>query len=73
MVTALIESLEILRQRHPDWAEMIEYRFFEGLSQKETAEILGVSDRQIRRWFQRCRVLLVDEINLILRERGDDG
>lgn len=65
-VEALAQALEQLRVLHPDWAELIEHMFFEGLSQEEAAEMLEIDPRTARRWFDRARVLLEQEVNEIL-------
>jgi RNA polymerase sigma factor (TIGR02999 family) len=44
-------ALEELEKTDPDRAEVVKLRFFVGLTEREAAEILGVSERTIeRRW-----------------------
>ncbi len=48
---SLTDALEKLATAFPDQAEVVEMRFFAGLTQKEIAEVLGVSLRTVeRRW-----------------------
>lgn len=44
----LTEALERLRAEHPRSAEVVTFKLFGGLSQKETADRLGVSERTVR-------------------------
>lgn len=55
-------ALESLRTDHPRLAEIIECRFFAGYTQEETADILGLSDRTIRREWLKAKALLVDRL-----------
>ena len=57
---ALDETLERLSELNPRLAELVELRFFAGVSLKEAAEALGVSERTaksdwaiVRRWLWR--------------------
>jgi len=48
---ALHEALETLSARDPQLAEVVELRFFGGLTVVEIAELQGLTDRQVeRRW-----------------------
>lgn len=59
-VLALDEALTRLARTHPRKAELVQLRFFGGLSTDEVAEILGVSRRTVEReWrFVRARLYL---------------
>ncbi|MCG8466754.1 MAG: ECF-type sigma factor [Gemmatimonadetes bacterium] len=51
-VLALDEALDRLAAANPRGAKVVEQRFFAGLSVEETAALLGVSERTIKRdWF----------------------
>ena len=59
-VLALDEALARLREQHPRRADLVQLRFYGGLSTTEAAEILGVSRRTVEReWrFVRARLHL---------------
>ncbi|HEX9953088.1 MAG TPA: ECF-type sigma factor [Rubricoccaceae bacterium] len=48
-VLALDGALDRLAVVHPDAARVVELRYFAGLSLDETAEVLGVSEKTVRR------------------------
>lgn len=52
---ALDEALDQLEERQ---RAVVEYRFFGGLTEEETAEVLGVSDRTVRRDWIKARAWL---------------
>jgi RNA polymerase sigma factor (TIGR02999 family) len=52
------EALETLAQADPRLATIVELRYFGGLSEEEVAEVLGVSDRTVRRDWQKAKLLL---------------
>jgi RNA polymerase sigma factor (TIGR02999 family) len=59
-IIALHEALESLARAHPRQAEVVNLRFFSGLSVPEVAEMLGVSDTTVegdwrfaRAWLRR--------------------
>lgn len=58
-VIAVHEALEVLSQIHPRQAQLMELRYFGGLTQEDAAEVLGISvatairDAQVaRRWLR---------------------
>lgn len=55
---ALDEALERLENRHPRMAQIVEYRYFGGMSVPETAEVLEVSVRTVERDWTRARAYL---------------
>jgi len=57
---AVDEALAALEQHQPRLAELVELRFFAGFSVEECAELLGVSERTVKRDWQRARGLLAD-------------
>ena len=74
LVVALVEALERLANSRPQWAEVVQHRYYGGLTIDETALMMGVGEKTIRRWWDRARVLLHDDIIQILRdERRNDG
>jgi DNA-directed RNA polymerase specialized sigma24 family protein len=46
----------------PELARLVDCRYFAGLTEAEAAQVLGVSDRTIRRWWIRARAWLHREI-----------
>jgi len=59
---AIDRALRRLEQAHPQLAEVIELRFFGGLSVTETGEALGVSARTVKRRWNQARDLLREEL-----------
>ena len=51
-------ALEALATRDARMAEVVELRYFGGLSEPETAEALGVTDRTVRRDWEKARLWL---------------
>ena len=58
-VDELIERLRAVRPRH---AEVVEYRFFVGMTGEETAELLGISPRQVDKDWDVARAWLKAEL-----------
>ena len=58
----LDEALEKLAAEHPDKAELVKLRFYTGLSIEETAAVLGVSEKTVKRRWTHVRALLFHEI-----------
>jgi RNA polymerase sigma factor (sigma-70 family) len=58
---ALVEFFEVLARveaQDPDFAEIIRLRIFDEHSERETAELLGISRRELRKqWVIGCRLL----------------
>lgn len=52
------EALEVLEKAEPRLAQVAEMRFFGGLSEPEIAEVLGLSERTVRRDWEKARLLL---------------
>jgi RNA polymerase sigma-70 factor, ECF subfamily len=67
-IEALRIALERLRERHPDWAGLIEHHYLSGYSWEEAARVMGISERTARREGERARLLLHREILKILNE-----
>jgi DNA-directed RNA polymerase specialized sigma24 family protein len=61
-VVALLDVLAELRQTHPQWVEALEHRFYGGLTLEETARMMAVDERTIRRWWDRARLVLAQRI-----------
>jgi RNA polymerase sigma factor (TIGR02999 family) len=52
------EALDSLARRDPRMAQVVELRYFGGLTEPEIAEVLGVTDRTVRRDWEKARLLL---------------
>jgi RNA polymerase sigma factor (TIGR02999 family) len=55
---ALDEALDSLERLDPQKAKIVELRYFGGLSIEETAEVLDISPRTVRREWQRSKAWL---------------
>ena len=60
---ALDDALNALAQFDPRKAEVIDLRFFGGLSAEETAEVLKVSPRTVKRNWRLARAWLLEELS----------
>jgi RNA polymerase sigma factor (TIGR02999 family) len=61
-ICALNDALDALAKREPRRAQVIELRFFGGLSVEETAEALGVSPQTVLRDWKLARAWLAVEL-----------
>jgi RNA polymerase sigma factor (TIGR02999 family) len=52
------EALEELGKAEPRLAQVVEMRYFAGLAESEIAEALGLTERTVRRDWQKARLLL---------------
>jgi RNA polymerase sigma factor (TIGR02999 family) len=52
------EALEELAEAEPRLVQVVEMRYFGGLQESEIAEILGLTERTVRRDWQKARLLL---------------
>ncbi len=71
-ILALSLALQRLRARYPAWAELVEHRYISGCTVEESARLMGVSERTVRRrWereWERARSLLCREVLHILNK-----
>ena len=65
-VLKIDEALEALSGADPRLAQIVELRFFAGLSVEEAAEVIGISERTLFREWEKARLILLDA----LREPG---
>jgi RNA polymerase sigma factor (TIGR02999 family) len=61
-ILAVHAALERLADLNPRLARVVECRFFAGYSEAETAEVLGVTERTIRRDWTKARAFLRDAL-----------
>ena len=62
-LVALDDALEALSKLAPRQAKIVELRYFGGLSEEETAEVLKISTRSVRRDWQFARAWLMRELS----------
>jgi RNA polymerase sigma factor (TIGR02999 family) len=65
-ILRLHEALESLERIDPRAAQVVELRYFAGMTEPEVAKALGVTDRTVRRDWQKARLLLSEML-----DRGD--
>ena len=58
-LVALDEALERLSEKHPRLAQVVECRYFGGLTMEETAEAMGISPRTAHRLWTRAKTYLL--------------
>lgn len=58
-VEAIEEALQDLQRVSPELAALVEMRFFGGMTETEIAEVLGVSERTVRREWEKARAALL--------------
>ncbi len=57
------EALENLAREDPTSAQLVRLRFFVGMKLAEAAEVLGISERTAKRYWQFARAWLYDELH----------
>ncbi len=68
IILALDEALRSLSEDHPKWVELIQHRYFEGLTIEDCATVLEISEPTAKRWWRRAKLLLHDEIMSIVNQ-----
>jgi RNA polymerase sigma factor (TIGR02999 family) len=61
------EALEQLAQVDPRMAQVVEMKYFAGLTEVEIAQALGVTDRTVRRDWEQARLFLAEVLAESLR------
>lgn len=56
------EALEELAKLDPRMAQVVELRYFAGMTEPEIAQVLGVTDRTVRRDWQQARLFLAEAL-----------
>lgn len=73
VIEALTEALALLEQDHPEWAWIARHRYYGALTIEQTARVMGIAERTVRRHWEKARILLHDDILRALSARGYDG
>lgn len=60
----LDDALRDLAAINPNLARLVDCRFFGGLTDGETAKVMGVSDRTIQRWWINARAWIHSELEM---------
>jgi RNA polymerase sigma factor (TIGR02999 family) len=61
-ILAVHEALGALDSLHPRMAQVVELRYFSGLTEPEIADVLGVTERTVRRDWEKARLFLRDAL-----------
>jgi DNA-directed RNA polymerase specialized sigma24 family protein len=56
------EALERLARLDSRWAQVVELRFFGGLTEKEAAQVLGISTATLKRDWEFARAWLIRQL-----------
>lgn len=62
MVLAVAAAMDDLTVRAPRHAKLVELRYFSGFTERETAQILGISIRTVRRQWHIARLRLLESL-----------
>jgi RNA polymerase sigma factor (TIGR02999 family) len=57
------EALDELAALDERMAQVVEMRYFAGMTEMEIAAALGVTDRTVRRYWEKARLLLLDALS----------
>lgn len=61
-IVRLGDALGTLSKLDPNLAKVVDCRFFAGMDERETADVLGVTDRTVRRWWVQARAWIHAEM-----------
>lgn len=61
-LVAIGNLMQQLEQARPRWARVVDARYFAGMTEEETAEMLGMSDRTVRRDWTDARAWLARKL-----------
>jgi len=61
-VIKIDEAIDFLHAADPQLAQIVELRFFAGLSVDEAADVLGMSSRTLYREWEKARLILIDAL-----------
>jgi RNA polymerase sigma factor (TIGR02999 family) len=57
-VIQINDAIEALKDQDPRLVQVVEMRYFAGMTEQEVAEVLGITDRTVRRDWEKARLLL---------------
>ncbi len=63
-LVAIGRALQALEAEHPRWVQLIDARYFAGLSEAECAAALGLSDRTVRREWHAAKKWLATRLEI---------
>ena len=63
-IVAISDLLDTLGAENPRWLRIVDARYFAGLTEVETADMLGVSDRTVRRDWVAARAWLAERLDV---------
>lgn len=72
LITALTDALKQLENLHPDLVLVARHRYYAGLTLEQTARMMDITERTVRRRWEKARILLHDEILSNLHKQGYD-
>lgn len=65
---ALEHAIEELKTTQPEWVQVFVYRYYNGLTIEQVAGLMKKSEKTIRNWSKRARVLLQVAIERMLKK-----
>lgn len=63
-VVGISQLLEQLASSNPRWMRVVDARYFGGMTEKETAEVLGMSERTVRRDWREARDWMATQLQI---------
>ena len=72
-LAALDEALTDLERLHQRTSQVVELRFFGGLTEEETARVLGLSVATVKRDWEFAKLWLYDQVQPPFERRGGSG
>lgn len=66
IIDALTAALAALDYKHPKCAQVAKHRYYGGLTVDQIARVMDISERTVRRYWEKARILLHDEIRRAL-------
>lgn len=62
-IVEIAQLMSELGEAHPRWLQVIDARYFSGMTEAEAAAMLGMSERTVRRDWQAARSWLAERVN----------